>query len=274
MYIITSIIRLNLIVLALLLFVPFHGLVGCRSPFAFRKIETSQPPHESKELIKPVMPELNHEKKSEQSPLMAGTIPKDSPSQKIFEERPGPPDEQPSLKPLLSPQPTTRPPTATESLQGKQASPSHEGLTQKPAFVNNKTSTRSSGHEPGGDRSLPAPEKSEPANASPSSDMAFKKHDHGKYLERIRNKAIDKVNREFQCVHATLCKDRHTDEWDLTLYYLAGKMYWFVAYSWDEVDQSWVLALESERQPISNWEAHHAFMSAGKECQILKRLRR
>ncbi|MGB6067866.1 MAG: hypothetical protein WBG50_23925 [Desulfomonilaceae bacterium] len=98
----------------------------------------------------------------------------------------------------------------------------------------------------------------------------FKRHDHAKYIEKIRNKAKDKVNKEKTCTYATLCRDSTTDEWSLWMYRSEGKAYRFVAYTWDEVDEKWEQSLTSDKRPLSGLKHHLEFTAAGKDCQILK----
>ena len=98
----------------------------------------------------------------------------------------------------------------------------------------------------------------------------FKRHNHEKYTEKIRNKAKDKVNKERTCTYATLCRDSTTDEWSLWIYRSEAKTYRFVAYSWDEVDEKWEKSFESDKLPLSGLKHHLEFTAAGKDCQILK----
>ncbi len=98
----------------------------------------------------------------------------------------------------------------------------------------------------------------------------FKRHNHEKYTEKIRNKAKDKVNKERTCTYATLCRDSTTDEWSLWIYRSEAKTYRFVAYSWDEVDEKWEKSFESDKRPLSGLKHHLEFTAVGKDCQILK----
>jgi hypothetical protein len=128
--------------------------------------------------------------------------------------------------------------------------------------------------EPPKDSEPPAAKKQETSDASgktpEESDTLFKKHDHLKYTRLIHNAAIDIVNKAETAVYARLCKDSTTDDWSLTLYYLHGRTYSFVTYAWDEVDQKWVEAFVSDKRPVSRYQKHLDFSSAGKECKVLK----
>ncbi|MGO9571084.1 MAG: hypothetical protein ACLP5H_26465 [Desulfomonilaceae bacterium] len=118
-------------------------------------------------------------------------------------------------------------------------------------------------------RDLPASGKSG-ADASPKDDLPFKKHDHVKYMQRIKNKAIDRVNKESEASYARLCRDSTTDEWSLWIYRVEGKAYRFVTYTWDEVDEKWEESFKSNKQPISGLQHHLKFSTDGKDCKVLK----
>jgi hypothetical protein len=119
-----------------------------------------------------------------------------------------------------------------------------------------------------------ATKKQEPLDASGKTpeegDTLFKKHDHLKYTRLIHNAAIDIVNKAETSVYARVCKDSTTDDWSLVLYYWHGRTYSFVTYAWDEVDQKWVEAFVSDKRPVSRYQKHLDFSSAGKECKVLK----
>lgn len=102
------------------------------------------------------------------------------------------------------------------------------------------------------------------------SDTMFKKHDHSKYTQNIKNKAIDEVNRESACKYARLCRDTITHDWGLTLYYLQEKTYVMVTYVWDEIDEKWKKSFSSDKRPMSGWKHHLDFSSGGKACKVLK----
>ncbi|MBI4964938.1 MAG: hypothetical protein HY913_16815 [Desulfomonile tiedjei] len=119
------------------------------------------------------------------------------------------------------------------------------------------------------DRGKQAPVRSDDKNKE-SDDVAFKKHDHAKYISTIRGKAIDQLNREKAVTLARVCRDTTTEEWSLVIYRKRDKTYSFVSYVWDEIDGKWEEALPSGPRPISGWKHHLDFSSAGKECQVLK----
>jgi hypothetical protein len=115
-------------------------------------------------------------------------------------------------------------------------------------------------------------EKPAPAGSS-KPDPPFKRHNHAKYVEKIKNKAIDKVNTEKDVAYARLCRDSTTDEWSLWIYRSEAKVYRFVSYVWDEVDEKWEESFISEKRPLSGWQNHLKSLAAGKDCMVLKERR-
>jgi hypothetical protein len=107
------------------------------------------------------------------------------------------------------------------------------------------------------------------SDTSAKDDLPFKRHDHKKYVQKIRNKAIDKVNKTRDVTYATLCRDSATDEWSLWIYKFEGKTYRFITYAWDEVDEKWEESLKSNKQPVSGWKRHLKFTADTKRCQKL-----
>ena len=105
---------------------------------------------------------------------------------------------------------------------------------------------------------------------SPLPDTQFQRPDHAKYEQRIRNKAIDVLNKGELCTLARLCKDSLTEKWSLTLYRKGEKSYSFVVYSWDPVGSRWEKAYASGSNPLSRWEYHLRYSASGKDCRILK----
>lgn len=132
-------------------------------------------------------------------------------------------------------------------------------------------STRTSVAETSGD---PPTAGKSVSDTSLKGDLPFKKHDHKKYTQKIKNKAIDKLNEEKDVTYARLCKDSTTDEWSLWIYKSQGKTYQFAAYSWDEVDQKWEESLKPNKQPMSGWRHHLKFTADGKQCEDLLREKR
>ena len=102
----------------------------------------------------------------------------------------------------------------------------------------------------------------------------FKRHDHTKYLEIIKNKAIDLVNSDQESTYAAICKDMITDQWSLAFYYTQEKTYKYVTYIWDEIDEKWQKSFVSDKRPISGLEKHLKYSSSGKDCKVLKKIRR
>jgi hypothetical protein len=121
-------------------------------------------------------------------------------------------------------------------------------------------------------RDPPVSEKSG-SDKSSKDDLPFKKHDHVKYMQKVKNKAIDQVNKETDATYARLCRDTTTDEWTLWIYRSEQKAYRFVTYIWDEVDEKWAESFKSEKRPISGWQHHLKFSTDGKDCKDLKKKR-
>ncbi len=99
---------------------------------------------------------------------------------------------------------------------------------------------------------------------------SFKKHDHSKYIDHIRSKAIDALNREQDCSYSMLCNDSTTDEWSLTLYFKQEKSFRYKSFAWDPIDDRWEQQYESERKPLGVWKNHMGFATSGKKCHVLK----
>ncbi len=102
----------------------------------------------------------------------------------------------------------------------------------------------------------------------------FKRHDHAKYLEIIKNKALDLVNSDQESDYAAICKDTITDQWSVAFYYIQEKTYKFITYAWDEIDDKWQKSFVSDKRPISGLEKHLKYSSSGKDCKVLKKRRR
>jgi hypothetical protein len=111
------------------------------------------------------------------------------------------------------------------------------------------------------------------SETSPKDVFPFKKHDHVKYTQKIKNKAIDHVNKEKNVTYARLCRDTTTDEWSLWIYRSEEKAYRFVTCIWDEVDEKWAESFRSDKRPISGWKHHLNFSTDGKDCIDLKKRR-
>jgi hypothetical protein len=115
-------------------------------------------------------------------------------------------------------------------------------------------------------------QKDLPSDISSDTGLAplFKKHNHVKYLEKIRDAAKEIVEKQTDSVYARICRDSVIDEWSLSVYYFSGKEYWFQAYKWDEVDEKWQESFKSDKRPITVWKNHVKFSASGKECDTLK----
>jgi hypothetical protein len=108
------------------------------------------------------------------------------------------------------------------------------------------------------------------SDSSTNDDLPFKRHDHKKYVQMIKNKAKDKLNSEKDVTYARVCRDSTTDEWSLWFYKHEGKAYRFFAYAWDEVDGAWKESLPPDKLPSAAWKHHLKFTSDGKQCEDLK----
>ncbi len=98
----------------------------------------------------------------------------------------------------------------------------------------------------------------------------FKKHDHSKYVKRIKTLAMEALNKEFDPFYATLCSDSTTDEWSLTIYFKKADSFRYKSLIWDPIDDKWEQQYESGNKPLAGWKKHVSFVSADKRCNQLK----
>ncbi|MHB8202217.1 MAG: hypothetical protein ACYDHG_00765 [Desulfomonilaceae bacterium] len=98
----------------------------------------------------------------------------------------------------------------------------------------------------------------------------FKKHDHSKYVKRIKTLAMEALNKEFDPFYATLCSDSTTDEWSLTIYFKKADSFRYKSLIWDPIDDKWEQQYESGNKPLAGWKKHVSFVSADKRCSQLK----
>jgi len=110
----------------------------------------------------------------------------------------------------------------------------------------------------------------EVAERAKSRDVRIEKHDHAKYVARIKSKAIDLVNKNPSSFLARLCRDTITDQWLLNIYEKDQKTYSFTAYSWDPVTGTWGQSFPSGKQPLAKWKHHIRASESGRECKVLK----
>jgi len=135
-----------------------------------------------------------------------------------------------------------------------------------------KTSSHSKSAPARGTKGKSEPSTQNDAIPAADTDLKFEKPDHAKYVNKIRNKAIDKVNRERLCQLARLCNDSITEEWLLTLYFTEAKTYVFRAYVWDAIDGKWREAFASTKEPLSTLQRHLKISAGGKKCTVLKNI--
>ncbi|MGC8603440.1 MAG: hypothetical protein ACP5VS_07120, partial [Desulfomonilaceae bacterium] len=98
----------------------------------------------------------------------------------------------------------------------------------------------------------------------------FKKHDHLKYINRLKELAIDMLNKEANSFYAILCCDTTTDEWSLTIYNRRDNSFRYKSLVWDPIDDKWELTYESGPTPLAGWKKHASFVSSDKQCETLK----
>lgn len=98
----------------------------------------------------------------------------------------------------------------------------------------------------------------------------FKKHDHSKYVKRIKTLAMEALNKESDPFYATLCSDSTTDEWSLTIYFKKAASFRYKSLIWDPIDDKWEKQYESGNKPLVGWKKHVSFVSADKQCNQLK----
>ncbi len=157
----------------------------------------------------------------------------------------------------------------SESDSSGTATSSPTGPTAQAANVSNAARREvSSGPVPA--TSTSTTETSDPSKP-PDPDEPIKRHDHSRYTELIKNKAMELVKQQPDSDHALLCKDAVTDQWSLVLHYSKERVYTFATYLWDEIDEKWQRAFVSDKRPLSGWQSHLRYQSSGKECRTLKR---
>jgi hypothetical protein len=123
---------------------------------------------------------------------------------------------------------------------------------------------------PGEDTSRTGPKAGQKEATAQVSGPRIQKHDHAKYVARIRNRAIDLVNKDSSSFLARLCRDTITDQWSLNIYQKDDKNYFFTAYSWDPVSGEWARSFDSGKQPLARWKHHIRASESGRECRVLK----
>ena len=98
----------------------------------------------------------------------------------------------------------------------------------------------------------------------------FKKHNHSKYVKRIKDLAMEALHKEYDPFYATLCCDSTTDEWSLTIYFKKANNFRYKSLIWDPIDDKWENQYESGNKPLAGWKKHLSFVSADKQCNQLK----
>jgi hypothetical protein len=114
-------------------------------------------------------------------------------------------------------------------------------------------------------------ETSKPSSKDESvQEGPLRKFDHVKYLEQIRSKAIDLVNKERNCSNAVLCKDSITEGWSLSIYRVQDHHFTSAVFIWDDIDEKWEEALVPDKRPVAQLKEHLKISAVGKECKPLK----
>ncbi|MGC8660495.1 MAG: hypothetical protein ACP5U1_15625 [Desulfomonilaceae bacterium] len=98
---------------------------------------------------------------------------------------------------------------------------------------------------------------------------SFKKHDHTKYVNRIKNLAMNILKRQEKSFYATMCCDSTTEEWSLTIYFKSQNSFRYRSFVWDPIDDKWEQMYESGNKPLSGWKKHLSYSTADKKCTQL-----
>jgi hypothetical protein len=223
------------------------GIAGCVPAFLQKKTEIplEKGSTAKSKLLKPKVSEdseISSISKNYSRPASATSAPK--------------PDKQESFRSAESKK------SKPEDTKFNSDSPLEKGETSGPArriSANNEDSGASS--------------KAHQSDEAESKEL-FKRHNHAKYLDMIKNKAVDLVNSDKGSNRAEICKDTISDQWSLTFYYVKEKTYKFITYSWDEIDDNWKKSFESNKRTLSSLKKHLRYSSSGKECKVLKKARR
>jgi hypothetical protein len=111
-----------------------------------------------------------------------------------------------TIQGFFRPQPKTR--TETPAATKKNASESNEERAKEPAVKK---------HPP------PPVTDSDKTDKPVGADDPFRKHDHSKYVAKVKKSATDFMNGLTDVTVARLCKDPYSDQWSLSLYFLDVK---------------------------------------------------
>lgn len=195
-------------------------------------------------------------------------------------DEPGP--SQPSRKPERSTV-TEGPSPGPESLPSRSASSRDPGSNSGPT-VGEEDSPKNN-ESPAGDKDQSSSgglaglfgfgtNKENGNAAKPGEDNRFIRHDPSAYRETVEKSARETVERSPKASLARLCREDITGEWILNLYEVRGARYSFSSYVWDAVDEQWERAFSVKPRSKPSLKDHLRFNAAGKDCRILKDLRR
>jgi len=101
-------------------------------------------------------------------------------------------------------------------------------------------------------------------------EVHFEKYDRAKHLKKIKNSALDILNKDSACNLARICNDSITNDWWLTLYRKTDRTYSFTTYVWDQVNEKWEQSYVSGKEPLSKLSHHLRSSSSGKYCEVVK----
>jgi hypothetical protein len=179
------------------------------------------------------------------------------------------------LEPSASPLPVSRKesPHGTPRPPSPQAKHTEEKQEQRGREIVSG-GTRTDGN-PAGSIAAPGIGKSARAEkpdtkATASSGPQFEKHDHSRYVKKLRRKGIELVNKSRTSFYARICRDHISEEWTLTIYEKSRGRFWFTKHVWDHIDERWEESFKSQKQRMSKFKRHVKFASAGKECRTMK----
>ncbi|MBI5571975.1 MAG: hypothetical protein HY914_18680 [Desulfomonile tiedjei] len=245
----------------LIVFVCTLRLMGCVPAFLGGKASSKKPENKTEraELMKPQLPEASESSdpkvEADRKPSSAAAESGSPGSSEGVSEA-----SRPSTRDAGAGNQETSAPSERASRDGS------EGSDRKGEKQPIRPTPSEASEKPGKSGSNDASKEAEGAGK----EELFKKHDHEKYVESLKNKAIDQVNRDGKCDYARLCRNSVTDERSLTLYYMDGKTFSFVTYEWDEIDEKWKKDYTSNKWPMSQWEEHLKLAAARQDCTVIK----
>jgi hypothetical protein len=98
----------------------------------------------------------------------------------------------------------------------------------------------------------------------------FRKHDHAKYLEKIKSTALEIVAKDRRISFAGLCRNQMNGDWNLRIYHKNEEFYSFKTFSWNAIEEKWEDAVDSEKRKAKTWHEHLRFYFSKRDCEVLK----